>query len=98
MAWDADRNTLYAATECRYIDRLGRNYDYRPAKLPKDQLDQYRGDMGEAIEGEDEDEDESEDNQEDWHDRAWPKNAFHGESYWGYTFDAARHTICKLKC
>jgi hypothetical protein len=34
MAWDPVRNCLYAATECNYVDRLGRHYDYRTMKMP----------------------------------------------------------------
>lgn len=37
MAWDAVHNSLYAVTECHYMDRLGRNVDYRRAKIPQDQ-------------------------------------------------------------
>ncbi|KZP24576.1 hypothetical protein FIBSPDRAFT_735589 [Athelia psychrophila] len=91
MVWDSARNTLYAATECRYIDRLGRNYDYRPARIPRDQ----RGRYGADDDGNDDDEDLEDDDEDLEDDRAWPKDAFHGESYFGYTFDAARHTIFK---
>ncbi|CAE7182037.1 unnamed protein product [Rhizoctonia solani] len=37
LAWDAKNNCLYAATECEHMDRLGYNYDYRYAKIPKSQ-------------------------------------------------------------
>lgn len=34
LAWDATRNTLFAATECLYRDRQGYRHSYRPAKMP----------------------------------------------------------------
>jgi len=49
MAWDAGHNSLYAVTECHYMDRLGRNHDYRRAKVPReqgsedDELEGYEG-------------------------------------------------------
>lgn len=91
MAWDSSRSTLYAATECNYIDRMGNNFDYRRAKIPKPPHS-----AEEKIEGNDDDDDsENEiDEEDDDDDRAWPKNAFHSESYWGYTFDAGRHQLC----
>ncbi|KAL0063424.1 hypothetical protein AAF712_009628 [Marasmius tenuissimus] len=35
LAWDSQRNTLYAATECSYLGRMGDHYGYRIAKRPK---------------------------------------------------------------
>ena len=35
LAWDGQRNTLYAATECNYLGRMGDHYGYRVAKRPK---------------------------------------------------------------
>ncbi|KAF8598017.1 hypothetical protein BDV93DRAFT_354678 [Ceratobasidium sp. AG-I] len=35
LAWDAERNSLYAATETSHMDRLGNHHDYRRAKIPK---------------------------------------------------------------
>lgn len=32
LAWDSDRNCLYAATECWYQDRYGYHHDYRISK------------------------------------------------------------------
>ncbi|KAF8594807.1 hypothetical protein BDV93DRAFT_529077 [Ceratobasidium sp. AG-I] len=34
LAWDASRNTLFAATECLYLDRMGYRHSYRPARIP----------------------------------------------------------------
>ena len=79
MAWDAVHNSLYAVTECRYMDRLGRNFDYRRAKISQDQ---------------DPEDDELEDDDEGYEGRCWPKRAHHGEDYFGYLFDAGDHSIC----
>lgn len=35
MAWDSRNNSLYAATECEYLDPYGRNNDYRVARTPR---------------------------------------------------------------
>ncbi|KII84429.1 hypothetical protein PLICRDRAFT_46338 [Plicaturopsis crispa FD-325 SS-3] len=35
LAWDSRHNTLYAATECSYMGRMGNNYGYREAKIPE---------------------------------------------------------------
>ncbi|KAF7973198.1 hypothetical protein HWV62_15779 [Athelia sp. TMB] len=92
MAWDANHNTLYAATECNYIDRVGNHHDYRRAKIPEDQRRGYVA----ADEDEDVTDDEADsDYSDNGGERAWPKKAFHGEGYWGHTFDAAKHTIFK---
>ena len=37
LAWDAEHNVLYAATECAYVDRLGYNHGYREAKISRQQ-------------------------------------------------------------
>lgn len=34
LAWDASRNTLFAATQCSYLDQMGYRYSYRPARIP----------------------------------------------------------------
>lgn len=34
LAWDVKRSTLYAATECMYMDRMGSTHEYRRAKIP----------------------------------------------------------------
>ena len=73
MAWDAVHNSLYAVTECRYMDHLGRNFDYRGAKISQDQ---------------DPEDDELEDDDKGYEGRCWSKRAHHGEDYFGYLFDA----------
>jgi hypothetical protein len=69
LAWDSERNALYAATECFYFDRMGNDHGYRKARIenPTPYDDQ----------------------------KHWPKEAYHDESYFGYTFDAGDHTICE---
>ncbi|KAG8776119.1 hypothetical protein FRC12_001079, partial [Ceratobasidium sp. 428] len=74
LVWDSDRNHLYAATECKYQDRMGYHHDYRPAKLSTG-----NGPVDEEMDGLEEDEDYP---MED--DRAWPKYAWHKENYFGY--------------
>ncbi|KEP47055.1 WD40 domain protein [Rhizoctonia solani 123E] len=83
LSWDAPNNCLYAATECEYMDRLGYNYDYRYAKIPKNQNPGGNEDM-------EEDEDEDVD-----YERCWPKKAWHKEDYFGYLFDAGEHCIIR---
>ncbi|KAJ3546663.1 hypothetical protein NM688_g5488 [Phlebia brevispora] len=34
MVWDSNSLTLYAATECNYVDRLGNYHGYRPYRRP----------------------------------------------------------------
>jgi hypothetical protein len=90
MVWDSTRSALYAATECNYMDRLGRHHDYRRAKiLTATKL----GEMTRSSTQEDGDDDDY-DTDDDDDDRAWPMKAFHAENYFGYTFDAGDHGIC----
>lgn len=100
MAWDSTRSSLYAATECNYVDRLGYSHGYRGVKMPES------GRSTEAttrhLTSGDPDEDDSEgsdgdewdDDDDDDDDTAWPKQAFHAEDYFGYTFDSGEHRIC----
>ncbi|KAG8719131.1 hypothetical protein FRC09_011578 [Ceratobasidium sp. 395] len=37
LAWDPNRNCLYAATECRYQDRIGYRHEYRLSRKWQDQ-------------------------------------------------------------
>jgi hypothetical protein len=105
MVWDSERNVLYAATECKYIDRLGSHYDYRTAKLPKWQkaaearetpaTDEYGNDI-DMDESEDKSEGDDEDDEDDDEERCWPEHAHHIEGYFGYMFDAGDHTLCEI--
>lgn len=100
MVWDSKRNSLYAATECNYIDRNGIHYEYRKAKIPKTSVQKSKGLNvevgGDDEEADDDDDDDDDDNNYDESDDewAWPKKAFHKEDYFGYTFDAGEHRIC----
>lgn len=83
IAWNPTNNTLYAATECIYMDRHGCHHDYRRAKAPKPIVT----DEGAESEWEDVDDDddvEEEDDDDDDYDRCWPTNAYHGEDSFGY--------------
>lgn len=98
MAWDAPRSTLFAATECSYMDRLGYHHDYRRAKIPKrydpDQVSsQDLQDQGMNI---DNDEDEEEDEDDDYDERYWPKQAHHLETDFGCAFDSGEHRLCEF--
>ncbi|KAG9082197.1 hypothetical protein FRC06_005171 [Ceratobasidium sp. 370] len=77
LAWDSDRNCLYAATECSYQDRLGYRRGYRGARRRP------------IVDPEDEDYDPDDFDEE----AAWPKDAWHYENYFGYPFDAGNHRI-----
>ncbi|KAG8724864.1 hypothetical protein FRC09_013032 [Ceratobasidium sp. 395] len=72
LAWDPNRDCLYAATECFYKDRLGYHHEYQRSRKWKD-LDLDEASMKDDV--------------------AWPKNAWHDEYYYGYTFDAGEHRI-----
>ncbi|KAH7332740.1 hypothetical protein B0J17DRAFT_721895 [Rhizoctonia solani] len=70
LAWDAHNNCLYAATQCRYIDRLGNHHDYPYAKIPK-------GQRSNRVDEEKDDDDDEEDDEDAVTDgeRCWPKDA-----------------------
>ena len=87
LAWDPIRNSLYAATGCEYMDRMGNHHGYRKAKVPKvpkaksegEEADEVVVEEGEDDGGEwvDEDEDseeEDEDDDDDDDDDYDPKN------------------------
>lgn len=101
MAWDATRSTLFAATECKGMDRYGYHHGYRPAKITR-RYDPYRPlkpwESGVQREGDDaelsgEEDDEDSDDFDD--ERYWPERAHHDETYFGYAFDAGEHFLCE---
>jgi len=100
LAWDSDANSLYAATECPYVDRNGYHYDYRYAKIPRKNRSTDTDDV-EMEDEEDEDfsdsEFESDDSDFEEEDECvgWPSNAYHDESYYGHIFDSGEHRLCK---
>ncbi|EMD33906.1 hypothetical protein CERSUDRAFT_56003, partial [Gelatoporia subvermispora B] len=97
MAWDKHRSTLWAATECEYMDRNGTRHEYRKARIRRDGTENLNNADAEGFSdgGSDEDSDEEEEGylDEDEHDCCWPNHAYHGEDYFGYTFDAGDHRI-----
>ncbi|KAJ7609224.1 hypothetical protein DFH06DRAFT_1247643 [Mycena polygramma] len=86
MTWDAPRSTLYVATQCDNMNRLGDNFDYRHVKRPRISW------SWESLEREDSDGYDSED---EWDDDGpcWPKNAGNAEDYFGHLFDAGDHRL-----
>lgn len=94
IAWDRTRSTLYAATECTTMDRMGSRFDYRPAKIPKWQKSGQE-EAEEVDEGDDSEEWEDDEDDEDDEDRAWPQKAFHNEDYFGVAYDAGNHGLRK---
>ncbi|OBZ70130.1 hypothetical protein A0H81_09812 [Grifola frondosa] len=88
MAWDSRHSTLYAATECGNMDRLGSTFDYRKAKIPNWAKMLYDRDADPQDVDDEEEEDE-----DDWEEECWPKNAYHGEDFYGYAFDAGEHRL-----
>lgn len=109
MEWDAPRSTLYAATDCIYMDRMGNHHDYRPAKIPgsrqehptvSDKVKKEDVQMGEGSDdGEDWKDNEGDDDEEDDDDYDgdyfWPDRATHKETHFGYAFDSGEHRLCK---
>ncbi|KAI0635599.1 hypothetical protein C8Q77DRAFT_1155387 [Trametes polyzona] len=96
LAWDARRTTLYAATECEYIDRLGYTHGYRSAHIPRwGQLDPPAGQEG--AEGGDEDDYDSDEDDNGGDERCWPERAAHEERFFGYAYDAGEHTLLRYK-
>ena len=96
MAWDSRRSALYAATECHYMDRMGLNHGYRAARIPRwaDEFPEDNDEEGPGDEGDGELSGEEDEEEEDDLDRCWPQRAHHGESYFGYAFDAGEHRLC----
>ncbi|TFY57484.1 hypothetical protein EVJ58_g6993 [Rhodofomes roseus] len=95
MAWDPKRSTLYAATECERMDRMGFTHDYRHARIPRwadiERHDDPAVGPDEDVMGEDGG--QMDDDEEDEWDRCWPKKAYHNERYFGYAFDAGEHRL-----
>ncbi|TFY79573.1 hypothetical protein EWM64_g4440 [Hericium alpestre] len=94
LAWDASLQTLFAATECQYMDRMGSYHDYRPAKFRDFEKPRDDNDGDEDME---DDEDYEDEDDEDDEDRCWPKRAYHTESSFGYPLDSGDHRIYSYK-
>jgi hypothetical protein len=93
MAWDAPRSTLFAATECTRMDRLGYHHAYRPARIPRPHDMHKRGDT--EMDTKDYEEEAEFDDDEDEFERYWPKGAHHNETCFGYAIDAGEHCLCE---
>jgi hypothetical protein len=100
LAWDAPRQSLYAATSCSYVDRFGGSHGYREAKIHGD----AEG-WGEAkasssnVEDDDDEMDENEETDENYYDgekQMWPGRAFHNERSFGYALDCGTHALREL--
>ncbi|KAI0789846.1 hypothetical protein C8Q75DRAFT_126910 [Abortiporus biennis] len=104
LAWDSQRSTLYAATECNYMDRMGSTFDYRVARTPKfirkREREQFKAQHGggnaegEDEEMDDEDYDDDDDDDED-EEIGWPNRAYHDEGFFGQMYDAADHSLLR---
>jgi len=96
LAWDSARSTLFAATECEYMDRLGNHHGYRPAKIPKGPYNKeaYGDWYDENLDHDEEMADEDEEDEDDFDDEHfWPERAHHDEAAFGYTFDSGDHRL-----
>uniref|UniRef100_A0A0W0FUT0 Putative WD40 repeat-like protein n=1 Tax=Moniliophthora roreri TaxID=221103 RepID=A0A0W0FUT0_MONRR len=94
VAWHPSSQTLFAGTECSYMDRLGYTHDYTRAKFGKVQKKRAREAWGQMPEDETEADDGSEDDDDDQFDEwAWPVRAAHNEESFGYPLDSGEHRI-----
>ncbi|KAI0351720.1 hypothetical protein OH77DRAFT_1429291 [Trametes cingulata] len=92
LSWDAQHTTLYATTECDYMDRLGYTHGYRAAHIP--------GWAKKVPEEEPErtEEDEYDEDEDDWDgEHCWPERAPHEERYFGYAYDAGEHVLLRYQ-
>ncbi|KAG8724865.1 hypothetical protein FRC12_001084 [Ceratobasidium sp. 428] len=65
LAWDPNRNCLYAATECSYQDRVGYRHEYRLSRKWKDQ-DLDKDDMESDVA---------------WPEKAWHDEYYYGYAF-----------------
>ncbi|KAK7031267.1 hypothetical protein VNI00_013518 [Paramarasmius palmivorus] len=91
MVWDGSTQTLFAGTECSYMDRLGYTHDYARAKFGKIQKRRVRELWGQVQEDDDIDEDDDDDDDDEFEEWAWPRRAAHGEESFGYPLDSGEH-------
>ncbi|KAH9479826.1 hypothetical protein JR316_0008421 [Psilocybe cubensis] len=96
MAWDHSTNTLYAATECTFVDRNGDHYGYRYARMPKRNPSALDGQQNTTADSCETLGTES-DFEDDFEERCWPIKAFHVENYWGHVWDAGDHRLYKYE-
>ncbi|KAL1940225.1 hypothetical protein VTO73DRAFT_9177 [Trametes versicolor] len=104
LTWDERRTTLYAGTECDYMDRLGRTYDYRGAHIPRwaerrpgERMAQTAAYPG-YVEDETDENGDAYDSAEDSDGiHCWPKRAAHDEKAFGYAYDAGDHVFLRYR-
>ncbi|KAI4528798.1 hypothetical protein K525DRAFT_183160 [Schizophyllum commune Loenen D] len=108
LAWDAPRATLYAATECDAMDRMGYRHDYRQARVRDFKIHDRRGQPPEPQSSQeskgkgkgnemDVDAEDEEDEEDYGHDRGWPDRSSHNEDYFGYPWDCGYHRLIRYK-
>ncbi|RPD72488.1 hypothetical protein L226DRAFT_588175, partial [Lentinus tigrinus ALCF2SS1-7] len=95
ISWDEKRNTLYAATECDYMDRNGYHHGYRRGRIPK----WARLNPQEAGTDDEEDMYDEEYDSDDYDDDGenWPEDAHHSEDSFGYAYDAGENTLLRYE-
>ncbi|KAK4701279.1 RNA-dependent RNA polymerase, partial [Phenoliferia sp. Uapishka_3] len=98
IAWQTSTNSLWAATECSYMDRMGGHHDYRKAKRSKAERPSTQVNMDldsdeEEYSDKDDEYDDEFDDKDDDGEYNWPEKAFHDEQSFGYTFDSASHQL-----
>lgn len=85
LIWNSKCATLYASTECPYLDRRGIWNGYRTVRDPALRKDRRSSEWrGGRYRGPGFDE----------YGRYWPKEARHDESSFGYIYDAGDHSLC----
>ncbi|KAI0719187.1 WD40-repeat-containing domain protein [Cerioporus squamosus] len=99
LAWDDRRSTLYAATECTYIDGASYGYDYRAARVPawaRKDPDVVAAEASESVAG---DGDRYEASLDEVRNDGcnWPKHARHMEDFFGFAWDAGWHNLIRYK-
>ncbi|KAL7274535.1 hypothetical protein RUND412_002559 [Rhizina undulata] len=108
LAWDQNTSTLFAATDCYYMSRMGSVFpdDVRPIEIrrPKkpatnDEKDK-KPDSNDENDWEDEDsEDDDEDEEDEYEygsdDGYWPERAVNNEDSFGYPYNAGDHALLR---
>ncbi|KAI0057359.1 hypothetical protein BV25DRAFT_1831186 [Artomyces pyxidatus] len=87
LTWDAPRQTLYAATECSYMDRLGYYHGYRSAE--------FEPSSGSGSRTPDSDDEDVEESRHDY--RCWPEDAYHLEQSFGHPLDCGYPRLFRYK-
>lgn len=99
MIWSESHNELWAATSCQYVDMHGDHRGYRRVMLPREE--RVREEKDDDVDMDDDDEygsdggDFDDDDIEEEDDPAWPKEASHGETYFGHIFDSGDDRVCE---